>query len=361
MTFISYAQNLEDLVLFRALGHIDKGFYIDVGAAWPDEHSVTKVFYDRGWKGVNIEPNPELYFKLCTERRRDINLQIAIGDENGEAILNVVNNTGLSSLSKENLEQLHQSIQPVPVAMRKLSHVWADEIPSSQDVHFLKIDVEGLELPVIRGNDWRRFRPWVVVVEATRPSTNVENHVLWEELLLNEGYTFVYADGLNRFYVAIEHSNLCSHFKYPPNIFDNFITARQLELESLLQQAKRQRLEQNRKLETLEKQIQQILASTSWRLTVPVRWAGYKLRLHKNRLRNILNVLAGKIRRNPQLYRTVNFVLKRIPLLKLTLHRLSFSQSMGVQPQTSSIENPRTQQIYYRLKAAHRAHDGRGE
>lgn len=58
MSFISYAQNYEDVMLWRALKHIANGFYIDVGAAWPDKHSVTKAFYDRGWRGINIEPNP---------------------------------------------------------------------------------------------------------------------------------------------------------------------------------------------------------------------------------------------------------------------------------------------------------------
>jgi len=59
MTFVSYAQNYEDVMLWRALKHIENGFYIDVGAAWPSEHSVTKLFYDEGWRGINIEPNLE--------------------------------------------------------------------------------------------------------------------------------------------------------------------------------------------------------------------------------------------------------------------------------------------------------------
>ena len=61
MTFISFAQNFEDVMLWRALKHVDGGFYIDVGAAWSDVHSVTKAFYDKDWHGINIEPNPQLH------------------------------------------------------------------------------------------------------------------------------------------------------------------------------------------------------------------------------------------------------------------------------------------------------------
>jgi hypothetical protein len=58
MRFISYAQNNEDVLLWRALGHVQDGFYIDVGASDPVEHSVTRAFYDAGWRGINIEPLP---------------------------------------------------------------------------------------------------------------------------------------------------------------------------------------------------------------------------------------------------------------------------------------------------------------
>ena len=57
MRFISYAQNYEDVMLWRALQHIENGFYIDVGAAWPDVDSVTKAFYDKGWRGINKSTN----------------------------------------------------------------------------------------------------------------------------------------------------------------------------------------------------------------------------------------------------------------------------------------------------------------
>jgi len=56
MTFISYSQNLEDVMLWRALKHIEQGFYVDVGANDPTFLSVTHAFYERGWHGINIDP-----------------------------------------------------------------------------------------------------------------------------------------------------------------------------------------------------------------------------------------------------------------------------------------------------------------
>ena len=82
-TIISYAQNFEDVMLWRALGHIERGFYIDVGACSPDEHSVTKLFSERGWHGINVEPNPVHYEALKSRRPRDVNLPIALGSHEG--------------------------------------------------------------------------------------------------------------------------------------------------------------------------------------------------------------------------------------------------------------------------------------
>ena len=68
MRFVSYAQNWEDVMLWRALGHVGQGFYVDVGAFSPDEHSVTRAFYDLGWSGINIEPNPQRIAELKAKR-----------------------------------------------------------------------------------------------------------------------------------------------------------------------------------------------------------------------------------------------------------------------------------------------------
>ncbi len=225
MPFVSYAQNYEDVMLWRALKHVEKGFYIDVGAAWPDEHSVTKAFYTNGWRGINIEPNPEFYAQLQVERPNDINLCIAISDKPGLLMMNFVENTGLSTLDNDVANEhiaMGWEVDKQRVEVTMLATVWENYVPTGQEVHFLKVDVEGLEEAALRGNDWIHCRPWIAVVEATLPMSQEETHAAWESILLSADYQFAYADGLNRFYVAQEHLELLPAFKYPPNVFDEF-------------------------------------------------------------------------------------------------------------------------------------------
>ncbi|MFT4240939.1 MAG: FkbM family methyltransferase [Acidovorax sp.] len=233
MSLISYAQNFEDVMLWRALRHVSAGFYVDVGAAWPEQHSVSKAFYDAGWSGINIEPNPALYAALSAARPRDVNLNVAVGERSGRIRLHVIDDTGLSSVD-EGIAQRHiQSgwqTTPREVDMARLTDILNAHLSAGQAIHFLKVDVEGLETQVLRGNDWHKYRPWIVLVEATQPMTQVASYSEWEPLLLDAGYAFAYADGLNRFYLAREHEGLQTHFSVPPNVFDDFVPAEQARL-----------------------------------------------------------------------------------------------------------------------------------
>ncbi|MBE9157724.1 FkbM family methyltransferase [Nodosilinea sp. LEGE 06152] len=298
MTFISYAQNYEDVILWRALKHLTPGFYIDIGAAWPDEHSVTKAFYERGWRGINIEPNPEFFAHLVSERPQDTNLELAVSNQDGEAEINLIKDTGLSTLSKDIAEHHVDegwSCTQIIVQAKTLSSVWRTYVPQGQEVHFLKLDVEGFEKTVIESNDWLENRPWVVIVESTLPSSQIENYQTWQSYLLKANYTFVYADGLNRFYLANEHSSLASYFAYPPNIFDGFklvdqhkaevqlheIQALNHQLEGKITAIQQNSFSLKKDNDRLREEIDQLKIalhilnnSRSMRLTAPLRSAG---------------------------------------------------------------------------------------
>lgn len=277
VTFISYAQNFEDVVLRRALKEIEHGFYIDVGAYDPQADSVTKAFYDAGWSGINIEPNPRHIRKFQQARKRDINLEVAAGRANGRDSLTVFENSGLSTLNELVIAD-HAGAQKVvlrlDVEVTSLSSIWKNHVPPSWPVHFLKIDVEGTERNVIEGNDWRRNRPWIVVVEATRPMTTIDTSQDWESLLFEARYEFAYFDGLNRFYVAHEHRQLIPELAVPPNVFDDFrlsshqhLLEKSIRLERSLAKARTERdlaVQARRAME----------ASTSWRITRPLRSLG---------------------------------------------------------------------------------------
>ena len=229
MAFISYAQNFEDLMLWRALRHLEKGFYIDVGAYLPSDDSVTRAFYDRGWHGINIEPNPKCLIQLKSARSHDINLGVAIGKMEGTVDLFIIEDTGLTTIIPS-IAKGHESSgfsrQKIEAPCRTLSSIWNEYVPRSQDVHFLKIDVEGNEADALQSMDWTKDRPWIVVVESTYPRSQIEDHEDREHILLNADYKMAYWDGLNRFYVAREHDELLPAFSTPPNVFDEFELAR---------------------------------------------------------------------------------------------------------------------------------------
>ncbi len=225
---ISYAQNFEDVLLRRALQDVVKGTYVDVGAQDAKIDSVTKWFYDCGWSGINIEPHPDYFGQLTRERPRDINLKIAVADVADEAQFCFVSDSGLSSLdigaasiaAKYGL-QSHLGT----VVVKTLDSVLAEH--PLHEIHFLKIDVEGSEAKVIASIDLSVHRPWIILVEATEPTSTVTTWHCFESLIVERGYQRVHFDGLNTWYLRDESAALAEHFRLPPNVFDAFVRWRE--------------------------------------------------------------------------------------------------------------------------------------
>jgi FkbM family methyltransferase len=223
MALISYAQNFEDVMLWRALGHVDKGFYIDIGAQDPIVDSVSLAFYEQGWRGIHIEPTHHYATLLRQHRAGETVLETAVGAKAGIIRFYEIPETGIST-ADENIAQQHRErgfkIVEIDVPCVTLASVFKS--CGRKDVHWLKIDVEGLEEQVLAGWKPSKIRPWIVVVESTLPLTQIESYESWEPLLLGYGYSYVYFDGLNRFYVSNEKKELQHAFRAPPNVFDGF-------------------------------------------------------------------------------------------------------------------------------------------
>jgi len=301
MRFVSYAQNFEDVMLWRALKHVQNGVYVDVGAQHPIIDSVSKAFYEHGWRGIHIEPVPYYAQLLRQDRPDEVVLEIALSDFEGTLELNVIAETGLST-AVDAYAQLHhnergfdsQRIQ-VPVLTLK-SAMQSLEV---KDVHWLKIDVEGLEGKVLKGWDSQALRPWVMVVEATIPNSPETDYITWDPILTAADYQFVYFDGLNRFYVAKEHIELAEAFSCPPNVFDGVRLSGQASselckglIESVQDKAKELAAQAEAKAQQAEVRAQQaevraqqaevksqqlhdqliaVHQSTSWYVTKPLR------------------------------------------------------------------------------------------
>ena len=219
MPMISYAQNHEDVLLNRLFGGRSEGFYIDAGANHPRLHSVTKHFSELGWRGVNIEPVASIHQMLVADRPRDVNLNVGVSDHEGTlSFFEAVTSFGMSTFATGNAKQL--VIDGYPCVERvapvtTLASICARH--AHETIDFLKIDVENHETEAVRGADFRRWRPRVVLVEATdRPER-------WEHFLLESGYQFACHDGLNRFYVRDEDRDLLPRLATPVNVLDDFV------------------------------------------------------------------------------------------------------------------------------------------
>ena len=223
---ISYAQNQEDVLLNRVFPARVPGFYVDVGASHPVVGSVTKHFYDAGWQGVNVEPALAFFDALRADRDRDVNLNIGLSDEPGTLAFCEAPGTlaGGSTFAAQEAARLRAGVPCTDrtVEVRTLAQV-CDVHVGDRVIDFMSIDTEGFEARVIAGGDWNRWRPRVVVVEATRPRTSIPTHDAWEPLLLGARYRFAFFDGLNRFYVREEDAALAEALAVPANVLDDYV------------------------------------------------------------------------------------------------------------------------------------------
>ena len=215
---ISYAQRLEDYHLDLVFADRKKGFYVDVGGGHPVADNVSFWFYLKGWSGLVVEPQRALADMYAFVRPRDITVCSLVGSRQGEVDFHVVDRLHGFSTTVEDHAKAASGFGATYETRRMPMLTLASLIAQHQvsEIDFLKIDVEGAEADVLAGTDWSRARPRVVVVEAVAPGSMAETWRDWEPFLLTRGYTFAFFDGLNRFYVATEASDLLHRFPSEP-------------------------------------------------------------------------------------------------------------------------------------------------
>jgi FkbM family methyltransferase len=167
----SYAQEGEDLVLARLLEAGKQGFYVDVGAHHPTRFSNTCFFYELGWRGINIEPAPDAVVQFDKLRPRDINLGLGVAEAAGELTYYVFDEAALNTFDQR-LKHERETRTPYRVVgttkirVDRLDRILQQYLPAGQTIDFMSIDVEGLDLQVLRSNDWSAYRPGFLLVEA---------------------------------------------------------------------------------------------------------------------------------------------------------------------------------------------------
>jgi FkbM family methyltransferase len=221
-TFLSYAQNLEDYHLSLLLADVEQGFYIDVGGGHAVADNVSFWFYERGWRGIVVEPQPAIAQAYRQVRPRDILVEALCGREPGEAAFFQADRFhGLSTTVSGNAEAA--AAAGIATTCRTLRVTTLAELCAAHApprIDFLKVDVEGAEAAVLAGNDWTRFRPRVVVMEAVAPWTMADRSADFAPILTAAGYRDILFDGLNRFYVPHEEAALAERLPREPTQWD---------------------------------------------------------------------------------------------------------------------------------------------
>lgn len=270
---ISYAKNSEDILLYRALHDVENGSYIDIGSADPLNDSVSVLFYERGWRGINIAQDENTYQKMKTHR---------IWEEN----------------------------------FRSLSEFLAsDDITIQDEIHFIRINDAGEETTILQQLLNIPIRAWIFLIRSVDYETSESTRAAWESFLLENGYSFVYFDGMNRFYCAAEHTELIRSFEVPLNISDNYIRHDEWERMRQNEMLKAQSHAQNKIIQkyrndlhtaqqaynNLNAQHDLTIHSLSWRITHWLRIAS-KIRRRITDLPWMIRKLKPLLLKFPRLY-----------------------------------------------------------
>lgn len=199
---ISYAQHFDDGMLLNLTQLLslprDLPAWLDLGAHHPVDISNTKLMYDAGFHGINIEVNPKLYAVLETERPRDLNLNLGIGPVAGKASFFMYGDTcGLNTFSSAEVEKLKDLAvqETVERSLHTINQIVTDSL-GGWFPPFLLVDIEGLDFGVLSGADFSLSSPLVICVETRRnESTKMIN------MLERKGYAPYCRMGENLFFI----------------------------------------------------------------------------------------------------------------------------------------------------------------
>lgn len=230
--FVSYSINYEDVILRRLFRGRRDGFFVDVGAQHPVTDNDLFGLYTLGWRGINIEPSPGYFALLKEQRPRDVNLQLVLSDvADAPLAFFEVEGSGLSTCDEEQAAACvaqGYSVTRHDVRGSTLRNVLNSV--SVRHIDILKVDVEGLEESVLRGNDWEHYRPSVIVVEVTYPETPTRRPTGIRDSLEAIGYRHIHFDNLNDFFADAAFA-VPPDALLPPNVFDNFVRRELVSLQ----------------------------------------------------------------------------------------------------------------------------------
>lgn len=168
----SWSQEGEDLLLDRIFTNKKSGFYIDIGAHHPKRFSNTFLFYKKGWFGINVDAMPGSMRAFKQTRPRDINVEMGIGLNEDELEYYLFNEPALNGFSKSLSQHRdadasqYKIIKIRKVKVLPLVSLLEKFLPHKQQIDFMNVDVEGMDLDVLKSNNWEQYRPKCLLVEV---------------------------------------------------------------------------------------------------------------------------------------------------------------------------------------------------
>jgi FkbM family methyltransferase len=210
----SYSQFGEDVIIEIIFYLIHKSDirYLDIGANFPKHFSNTYYFYKRGYTGVCIEPDKELYNYYKKVRPKDTvyNIGIGINDEDEVKQFYFYKNErkGLNTFSADRLEHNviagNEMPQVADVTLRNINKIISENFSGAPD--FLSIDIEGMDMAVLQSLDYTKYQPLVICCEITKVDGDdviTENTEL-KNFLLSKGYFHYASTFINGIFVKKE-------------------------------------------------------------------------------------------------------------------------------------------------------------
>ena len=208
---ITYSQFGEDVIVYHLLEERNRkepyrGFFVDAGSFHPRFFSNTKILSMLGWRGINIDANPNHLPSFMKERPNDINLCCGIGPKNGElpfykfGAVSTFSPEEAKKIEKKFGQKVHESI----VQIRTLNSILDEHLPENKKIDYMNIDVEGLDGDVVLGLDFSKYRPIIFTIEFNTLNKNapIENPTV--KFMIENNYSLYSITGVNCIFVDNE-------------------------------------------------------------------------------------------------------------------------------------------------------------